>query len=73
MSRGKETCPICGERTRDTLIAIRSRLGIKQHRCKDKVLIGLNATMSTEEREQAEPSFNIRLNEGFRRMLENES
>jgi hypothetical protein len=62
-----KTCPICGVQVADglSLIAYPGIQADRQHRCAEKTLCGIDATMGVEERKPREPSYGQRLAYGF--------
>lgn len=62
-------CPICGQWVDSTVELVAAR-GVEQHRCRERTLRGIDATMPVEDRERADPSFGARLEEGFRMMAD---
>lgn len=66
-------CPICGAGTDLPIEANPSYPDAKIHRCRKKVLVGIDAAMSSEQEPRtAPPDEAQRLREGFRMLMASE-
>jgi len=64
-------CPICGARVENASELIASGPGVRQHRCRKKVLECIDGALSSEKpRGIREPSIGQRLEDGFSMMEE---
>ncbi len=67
-------CPICGVHVKAgvSLIAAPGIPAAQQHRCREKVIRSIDATLATERTEADHRRFGDRLQEGFRMMGDDE-
>ena len=63
-----KTCPICGVSVPDGVSLIAARGIREQHRCNEKTLRGIDATLSVEDRWPRTPTYGERLAAGFAMM-----
>lgn len=65
-------CPICGEGTDQHTVSAPGLPSSQMHRCRAKVVRGIDAALATDADHRREPSFEKRLADGFAMMQDDE-